>query len=167
MKRTLLCLCLFGLMLTLLQAQISEATGVVVKTEYGRVKGFVDEDTKTFTWLDIPYAKPPVGDLRWKPPQEPDPWSGILKTEEFGNACAQVGGLYGPNGSPTSLTPRQHGCAFNSPRSTHTDSNGTQSPNRGRPFTEPWTCWICRSYLATFSGNCSHECLVTIMRPVE
>jgi para-nitrobenzyl esterase len=96
LKRTLLCLCLFGLIVTLLQAQISEATGVVVKTKYGRVKGFVDEDTKTFTWLDIPYAKPPVGELRWKPPQEPDSWSGILKTEEFGNACAQVGSLYGP-----------------------------------------------------------------------
>jgi len=96
LKRTLLCLCLFGLILILLQAQISGATGVLVKTEYGRVKGFVDKHTKTFTWLGIPYAKPPIGNLRWKPPEEPDPWSGILKTTEFDNACAQVGGLYGP-----------------------------------------------------------------------
>jgi len=96
LKKILLSLCLFSLALILLQAQISAATGVVVKTEYGRVKGFVDESTKTFTWLGIPYAKPPVGDLRWKPPQDPDSWSGILKTEEFDNACAQVGGLYGP-----------------------------------------------------------------------
>jgi para-nitrobenzyl esterase len=96
LKKTLFSLCLFSLALILLQAQISAATGVVVKTEYGRVKGFVDEHTRTFTWLGIPYAKSPVGDLRWKPPQEPDPWRGILKTEEFGNACAQVGGLYGP-----------------------------------------------------------------------
>ena len=72
LKKTLLSLCLFSLALILLQAQISAATGVVVKTEYGRVKGFVDEHTKTFTGLGVPCAKPPAGDLRWKPPPEPD-----------------------------------------------------------------------------------------------
>jgi len=96
LKRILTSLCVFGLTLIVLNVQMSGATGVVVKTEYGRVKGFIDEETHTFTWLGIPYAKPPIGELRWKPPQDPDPWSGILKTENFGNACAQVGGLYGP-----------------------------------------------------------------------
>ena len=95
-KKTFFLACLLGIALIFFELDISLATGVVVKTEYGRVKGFVDEHTKTFTWLGIPYAKPPVGDLRWSPPQDPDPWSGILKTEEFGNSCAQVGGLYGP-----------------------------------------------------------------------
>ena len=32
----------------------------------------------------IPYAAPPVGDLRWKEPQPAKPWSGVLKAEEFG-----------------------------------------------------------------------------------
>ena len=76
--------------------QLGMATGVVIKIEYGRVKGFIDHQTKTFAWLGIPYAKPPLGEFRWRPPEDPEPWSGILKTEEFGNACAQVGGLYGP-----------------------------------------------------------------------
>jgi len=95
-EKTILLLCLLGIALIFFQPLNSVAKGVVIKTEYGRVKGFVDEQTRTFTWLGIPYAKPPVGDLRWRPPEEPDPWSGILKTEEFGNPCAQVGGLYGP-----------------------------------------------------------------------
>lgn len=86
--------------------RLGMATGVVVKTEYGRVKGFIDHQTKTFAWLGIPYAKPPVGELRWRPPEDPEPWPGILKTEEFGNACAQVGGLYGPpaTGEPFGLS---------------------------------------------------------------
>ena len=41
----------------------------VVATELGPVTGFVDGGTRNF--LGIPYAAPPVGDLRWRPPQSP------------------------------------------------------------------------------------------------
>ena len=37
----------------------------------------------------IPYAAPPVGDLRWKPPQPVEPWSGIREATVFSNKCAQ------------------------------------------------------------------------------
>ncbi|MEC9415033.1 MAG: carboxylesterase family protein, partial [Pseudomonadota bacterium] len=39
----------------------------------GNVIGY-SHDNNTFAWLGIPYAKPPVGDLRWKAPRELEPW---------------------------------------------------------------------------------------------
>jgi para-nitrobenzyl esterase len=39
----------------------------------------------------IPYAQPPVGALRWRAPQSPKPWSGVLQTVAFGNSCAVEG----------------------------------------------------------------------------
>jgi para-nitrobenzyl esterase len=42
----------------------------------------------------IPYAQPPVGDLRWKPPQPPIPWQGVREAAQPGSACTQrVSGL--------------------------------------------------------------------------
>jgi len=52
---------------------------LVVDTEFGRIKG-KEWDQNTYSWLGIPFAKPPVGDLRWKAPVDPDPWSGIMDT---------------------------------------------------------------------------------------
>ena len=40
----------------------------------------------------IPFAAPPVGDLRWKAPQPVKPWSGVRQTTHFGDACMQSGG---------------------------------------------------------------------------
>ena len=43
------------------------------------------------SWKGIPYAQPPVGKLRWRPPQNPKEFSGIRKAEEFGPICPQKG----------------------------------------------------------------------------
>jgi para-nitrobenzyl esterase len=40
----------------------------------------------------IPFAAPPVGDLRWKAPQPVKPWTGVKQTTHFGDACMQGGG---------------------------------------------------------------------------
>ncbi len=54
----------------------------------------------------IPFAAPPVGDLRWKPPQSAASWQGIRQATEFGNACSQPAfpsnGLYGTAPPPIS-----------------------------------------------------------------
>jgi len=59
----------------------------VVNTEYGKVEG--EKLTNSYRFLGIPFAKPPVGSLRWKAPLEPDDWEGILETKEFAPACPQ------------------------------------------------------------------------------
>ncbi|OOG49887.1 carboxylesterase family protein [Polaromonas sp. C04] len=66
-------------------------------TAYGQVQGNDDSAaTGTYSWKGIPFAKPPVGTLRWKAPVDPAAWSGTLTTRSFGNACIQYGRIYGP-----------------------------------------------------------------------
>ena len=50
----------------------------------------------TYAWKGVPFAKPPVGELRWKAPADPDAWTSPRLTQQFGNACAQASRLYGP-----------------------------------------------------------------------
>jgi para-nitrobenzyl esterase len=67
------------------------------KTTYGVVVGADDGATSgTYSWKGVPFAKAPVGDLRWKAPVDPDPWTTKRATQQFGNACVQSGRLYGP-----------------------------------------------------------------------
>lgn len=60
----------------------------VVQTTSGQVRGIDDERGRRF--LGIPYAKAPVGELRWSNPQPPQSWKGIRAATQFGNVCAQV-----------------------------------------------------------------------------
>lgn len=69
---------------------------LVRKTHLGEVKGAEDTSAGTYSWKGIPFAKAPVGALRWQPPQEPDAWSTTRATTAFAPACAQFGRIYGP-----------------------------------------------------------------------
>ena len=67
------------------------------RTEFGIVVGSDDSATTgTYAWKGVPFAKPPVGDLRWKAPVDPEPWASPRPTQQFGNACVQYGRIYGP-----------------------------------------------------------------------
>lgn len=66
------------------------------RTHLGEVRGAQDAAATTWSWKGIPYAKPPVGALRWQPPQEPEAWTAARSATAFGNACAQYGRIYGP-----------------------------------------------------------------------
>lgn len=63
----------------------------IVKTAYGLVQGV--ELTGKYAGITqfrgIPFAKPPVGDLRWKPPVDPDGWSGIRFCDSYAPVCVQ------------------------------------------------------------------------------
>ena len=59
-----------------------------VKVEQGRVEGTVEEGLTVYR--GIPFAAPPVGDLRWKPPQPAAKWDGVRSAAEFGPACMQI-----------------------------------------------------------------------------
>ena len=63
---------------------------VMVKTVYGTLEGYLSNDETTIIWKGVPYAEPPVGDLRWKAPQTPEPWSGIRKAIDPAPKCTQL-----------------------------------------------------------------------------
>lgn len=68
----------------------TRATGerVVVSTTGGDLRGFAaSEDTWQF--LGIPYAKPPLGELRWRPPVAAEPWSGVREAVSWADQSAQ------------------------------------------------------------------------------
>ncbi|MBR1877096.1 MAG: carboxylesterase family protein [Lachnospiraceae bacterium] len=62
----------------------------VVKTEYGLVEGTHGWNPRIHVFKGIPYAAPPVGELRWKKPEPAKPWEGIRKTLEFEAVSMQV-----------------------------------------------------------------------------
>ena len=74
-------------MLALPLALFGAAEAPQVKTASGTVEGKVDGAVHEF--LGIPYAAPPVGDLRWKPPVAAAKWDGVRKATEFGSHCMQ------------------------------------------------------------------------------
>lgn len=59
-----------------------------VRTAYGSVRGSLAHE-EVFVWKAIPYAKPPVGALRWKAPKAPDPWTGTMEKDDFCKSCIQ------------------------------------------------------------------------------
>ena len=59
------------------------------KTTEGVVVGVVDDATGTVSWKAIPYAKAPVGELRWKAPVKPEKRSEPLNTGKFCQLCPQ------------------------------------------------------------------------------
>src|SRR5689334_3095676 len=56
----------------------------------GTVTGTVNNGVASFK--GIPFAAPPVGQLRWKPPQPVIPWNGLRRSDSFGPPCAQKSG---------------------------------------------------------------------------
>ncbi len=65
-------------------AQTSYNFPVQVTIANGIIEGNYDTRSDLQMFFGIPFAKPPVGELRWKAPQAPDNWKGVLKTKEFG-----------------------------------------------------------------------------------
>lgn len=64
-----------------------------VQTQSGWIQGQAAGSVTRY--LGIPYAAPPVGALRWRRPQDPQPWQGLRPGGRFGSACAQIGGYFG------------------------------------------------------------------------
>lgn len=60
----------------------------------GEVIG-IEGDNDTFAWLGIPFAEPPVGNLRWKAPLRSKAFNSKFEANKFADACFQSGGLFG------------------------------------------------------------------------
>lgn len=61
---------------------------MIVKTNYGLVQGMKNRESIVFK--GIPFAKPPIGKLRFKEPQEPTSWEGVLMATNFSAGCMQT-----------------------------------------------------------------------------
>src|SRR5439155_10747671 len=59
--------------------------GTLARTDAGVIRGSRSGGVDSF--LGIPYAQPPVGDLRWRPPQPVQPWRGVRDALAYGNRC--------------------------------------------------------------------------------
>lgn len=62
---------------------------VTVNTSYGRIAGLRDSDG-LLVFLGVPYARAPTGDLRFRPPNEPEPWNNIYPAFSFGPVAPQA-----------------------------------------------------------------------------
>jgi para-nitrobenzyl esterase len=71
----------------------------IAQTRYGQVRGAEIADG-IINWRGIPYARPPVGALRFRPPEPPQPWSGVRDALTYGNRSPQ-----GEAGPPVSGAP--------------------------------------------------------------
>src|SRR5262245_13412852 len=68
-----------------------QSAGTLIMTDKGPVQGEIRGETRVF--LGVPYAAPPVGDLRWKPPVPHATWSAPLDATRLGPSCAQLTAL--------------------------------------------------------------------------
>ncbi len=68
-----------------------EVTGVISVSE-GDLTGVYNKDKSVEVYAGIPFAKPPVGELRWKETEAPEPWDGIRACDTFGPMSMQQEG---------------------------------------------------------------------------
>jgi para-nitrobenzyl esterase len=69
---------------------ISDLAGAQVKTQSGPVEGTESQDGRVRIFRGIPFAAPPLGELRWQAPRPVAPWEGVRKATAFGNRCMQA-----------------------------------------------------------------------------
>ncbi|XP_035297322.1 liver carboxylesterase isoform X2 [Cricetulus griseus] len=83
-----------GLLLLFLHVHGQEAVSPIRSTHTGQVRGSLlhvkDGDIGVHTFLGIPFAKPPVGSLRFAPPEPPEPWSGVRDGTSHPAMCLQT-----------------------------------------------------------------------------
>ena len=80
-----------GLMFVL--SGVAHSDSLSVKTPQGKVHGKTINDGKVKAFLGLPYAAPPVGELRWKAPQAAGQWKGVRDATMYGPRCAQNSGF--------------------------------------------------------------------------
>ena len=65
----------------------SQPSQPVVGIDVGRISGVIEDSVRAFK--GIPYAAPPIGPLRWKPPHPVEPWGFVLPADSYGPECIQ------------------------------------------------------------------------------
>jgi para-nitrobenzyl esterase len=81
---------IFSSILLLPPSSHAQLRYVQQRTASGVLEGVVSPDGKVRTFKGISYAAPPIGPLRWKPPQPVAVWTGVRKAEDYGPRCMQT-----------------------------------------------------------------------------
>src|ERR1700729_1421301 len=81
----------------------------VVETAYGKLRGTEIADG-VLAWRGVPYAAPPVGGLRLRPPAPPRPWAGVRDALAYGNRSLQPDLVAEPQGPPA--PPADEDCLY-------------------------------------------------------
>jgi len=68
----------------------AHADSLTIKTAQGKAHGKTINDGKVRAFLGLPFAAPPVGDLRWKAPEPPANWKGVRDATRYGARCMQA-----------------------------------------------------------------------------
>jgi len=79
---------LFALIVCMAAAAVASAAPPVVQIDGGRISGVTDSGVVSYK--GIPYAAPPVGDLRWRAPQPVPVWTGVRAANKVGPLCMQI-----------------------------------------------------------------------------
>src|SRR6266478_3239507 len=74
----------------LLVAIVPLAAADIVRVSGGSLEGTRGTDSSVRVFKGVPYARPPVGDFRWKAPGPVVAWSGERKADTFGPVCVQA-----------------------------------------------------------------------------
>src|SRR5512144_3076278 len=107
-----------AVLLVALLVQSLPATAAIqepVKTTGGLLSGVPGADPAVRVFKGIPYAAPPVGGLRWRPPQAPGKWDGIRKADAFSANCMQRradGAAFPPYGGDRSAATMSEDCLY-------------------------------------------------------
>jgi len=87
-----------------MSVQSDRKHGLIVNAPAGSIEGRMEGELRVFR--GIPYALPPVGSARWRPPSPMPRWTGVRKATEFGSACfqpkAHLSNIYATNPMPMS-----------------------------------------------------------------
>lgn len=82
-------MCAIATMSSTIMAESKTGSAGPVRTLSGAILGTTSSDGNIAIYRGIPYAAPPVGDLRWVAPQPVKPWKAVLNANSFGASCMQ------------------------------------------------------------------------------
>src|SRR5690606_21877205 len=83
---------ILGLLGLVLGPSASAMIPAEVEVESGRIQGTAGRSPDVRVFKGVPFAAPPVGETRWRPPQPVPPWEGVLPTPDFRPRCMQSRG---------------------------------------------------------------------------